>query len=187
MQMTDELYKNIGLSVLLFPLVNIALSVFGSRGNGLEYAWHFLIEQLAICIAVAFAEELFFRGLLLRELVFSFKVRTIVASLLVSFVFGILHLVNVNSYATWCYAIVQSLCAFAVSFNLSAIFVSTQRLWICVLIHALINITSIGVEVVGNSTQLVLSNMDIMTFLLVSFIYLVSGVKIMNQKMVEGR
>lgn len=187
MQMTDELYKNIGLSVLLFPLVNIALSVFGSRGNGLEYAWHFLIEQLAICIAVAFAEELFFRGLLLRELVFSFKVRTIVASLLVSFVFGILHLVNVNSYATWCYAIVQSLCAFAFSFNLSAIFVSTQKLWICVLIHALINITSIGVENSNQIAKLTVGIEETIIFLLVSFIYLVSGVKMLNQKMVEGR
>lgn len=187
MLITDCLYNNIWLSVLLFPLSNITLSISSGETIDLGHTWWFWVQQLAIGVGVALAEELFFRGLLLRELVFSYKWRSVTASLLVSFVFAILHLVNVNSYATWCYSIVQSLCAFAVSFNLSAMFVSTRKLWLCVLIHALINITSIGLDASGNDAQLVLSDMEIMTFLLVAFVYLVSGIKMLNRKIAEGK
>jgi len=185
MKVANCLYKYIWLSVLLFPLANVGLLICNGNIAFAEYSWCFLLQQLAICIAVASAEELFFRGLLLRELIFHYKWRASTASLLVSLAFGVLHLVNVNSYASLGYAIVQSVCAFAVSFNLSAIFIRTQRLWICVLIHALINITSIGLDIGTQTAQLFLSSEEEIVFLFVSFIYLVCGIKMLNN-MAEG-
>jgi membrane protease YdiL (CAAX protease family) len=138
-------------------------------------------------IFISCAEELFFRGFVLRELLFNYVWQPIRASLIVSFLFGVLHLLNVNSYATWGYAIVQSICAFAISFNLCAIFIETKSLLWCVLIHALINITSIGLEYCANGQQLSLSNFESIIFLSVSSIYLISGIKMLNNKMVEGK
>ena len=121
------------------------------------------------------------------KLVFSFNWQPVRASSIVSIAFGILHLLNVNSYATWNYAIVQSICALAVSFNLCAIFINTKRLLWCVGVHAMINITSIGLECSAVGQQLALSNIESIIFLSVSFIYLVNGIKMLNNKMVEGK
>lgn len=185
MRVDNCLYKYIWLVMALLPLTNVGLFICNGNIAFADYSWYFFLQQFAICIAVALAEELFFRGLLLRELVFNYKWRAIKASLLVSLAFGFLHLVNVNSYATLGYAIVQSVCAFAVSFNLSAIFIRTQSLWICVLVHALINITSIGLDIGNHDAQLFLSSEEAIIFLLVSFTYLVCGIKMLNH-MAEG-
>ena len=186
MYKNKQLNKIIFFFILLFPLVNVVLLSF----NGKVFALldlTFVIKQFATCFGVAVAEEIFFRGLILRELVFSYQWQPIRASLIVSLVFGVLHLLNVNSYATWSYAIVQSICALAVSLNLCAIFIKTKSLLWCVIIHALINITSIGLEYCANGQQLPLSNFESVIFLSVSFIYLISGIKMLNDKMVEGK
>ena len=120
-------------------------------------------------------------------MVFTYNWQPVSASFIVSTVFGILHLFNVNSYATWNYAIVQSICAFAVSFNLCAVFINTKRLLWCVVIHAMINITSIGLECSVDGQRLLLSNLESIIFLSVSFIYLVSGIKMLNNKMLEEK
>ncbi len=147
---TNLLNKNILLSLLLLPLANIILFICGD--GDLDCSIAFLGKQLALGVAVSFAEELFFRGLLLKELVFGYKWKALVASCAVSFVFAVMHLFNVNSYATWGYALVQSICAFAVSVNLCAVFIVSRRLLWCIAIHALINITSIGLD--GSGGQL---------------------------------
>ena len=186
MYKNNLLNKTIFSSILLFPLVNVIFVL--CNGNVLELLeLNFVVKKLTICLGVAIAEELFFRGLVLRELVFGYNWRYVRASVVVSLIFGVLHLLNVNSYATWSYAIVQSICAFAVSFNLCAIFIKTKSLLWCVIIHALINITSIGLEYCANGQQLPLSNFDSVLFLSVSFIYLISGIKMLNDKMVEGK
>ena len=187
MKRNNQPDKYILLSILLFPLVNIGWLLFGGSVVEIEYNSEFLAKQIAICLFVGLAEELFFRGLVLRELVFGYNWRHFLASVVVSFVFGVLHLLNVNSYATWNYAIMQSICAFKISFNLCAIFIKTKKLIWCVLIHSLINITSIGVGCSANGKQLVLSNIESIIFLSVSFIYLVNGIKMLNNKMVEGK
>ena len=187
MQESNFLDKNIWLSLILFPFVNIMLFSLCFDDSILGNDIIFFGRQSAIYMLVAITEELFFRGLLLRELVFSYNWQPIRASLIVSVLFGVLHLLNVNSYATWNYAIVQSICAFAVSFNLCSVFINTKRLLWCVVIHMMINITSIGLECSVNGQQLLLSNLESIIFLSVSFIYLISGIKMLNNKMVEGK
>ena len=182
-----HLSRTIRLSILLFPLTNVVICLFYGAINALDLDSFVLFKQFLFCFSVAIAEELFFRGLLLRELVFSYNWQPVRASLIVSSLFGVLHLLNVNSYATWNYAIVQSICAFAVSVNICAVFINTKRLLWCVVIHMMINITSIGWECSANGKQLVLSNIESIIFLSVSFIYLVNGIKMLNNKMVEGK
>ena len=187
MYANNQFTKSILLSLLLFPLTNVVLFVYLSGGAGLDYSRIFLLKLIAINCAVALAEELFFRGLLLRELVFGFGLRPILASIVVSIAFGMMHILNVNSYAELDYAVVQSVCAVAVSFNLSAIFIKSKSLLWCVLIHGMINISSIGIDASADDNLLVLGNIEYVIFLLVSFIYLIYGVKMLNDKAMEGR
>ena len=185
MYVNNQFNKSRLLSLLLFPLTNIVLFVFNNGGAYLDCSCIFIIETIAINFAIALAEELFFRGLLLREMVFGFEIRPMIASVVVSIAFGVMHLLNVNSYATWNYAILQSICAFAVSINLSAIFIKSKSLLWCVAVHGLINMTSVGLEF--NNERFVLGNIEYVIFLLVSFIYLIYGVKMLNDEVMEGR
>ena len=185
MKAANCLYKYIWLAMTLFPLANVGLFICNGNFTFTVYGWYFILQQLAICMVVALAEELFFRGLLIREMVFGFEIRPMIASVVVSIAFGVMHLLNVNSYATWNYAILQSICAFAVSINLSAIFIKSKSLLWCVAVHGLINMTSVGLEF--NNERFVLGNIEYVIFLLVSFIYLIYGVKMLNDDVMEGR
>ena len=175
------------VSVLLLPFANIGMFLSEINDEIASIDLISFVQHLAICICVAVAEELLFRGLVLREMVFCYNLQPIRASLIVSIAFGILHLLNVNSYATWGYAIVQSICAFAVSFNICAVFINTKSLLWCIAIHAMINITSIGFEGSTKGQQLLLSNLESIIFLSVSFIYLMIGIKMLNNKMLEEK
>ena len=172
---------------LLFPITNILVAFI--KNDGLLFGLTEILNfwNVVTILFVAVAEELFFRGFILQELIFSYNWRHVRASVVVSFIFGGLHLLNVNSYATWSYAIVQSICAFAVSFNLCAIFIKTKSLLWCVIIHTLINITSTGLEYCADGQRLPLSNFESIIFLSVSFIYFIIGMKMLNSKMVEGK
>ena len=167
--------KSICPSLLLFPVANVGVFfVFSGKVNEFIIQDAFIvIKQVTILIFVALAEELFFRGLLLRELVFEYKYKPMKAAILVSALFGVLHIINIFSYASVTYAIIQSLCAFSVSFDLSAIYCKFRSVIPCIVIHALINITSVGLESVN--TKLALTNFEASLFLLVAVWYLLHG------------
>ena len=171
----DYLNKKIYLSLLLFPLANLGLAAWNLslESTIANIETFLLLKEAALLIFVACAEELFFRGLLLRELIFEYKYKPIKAAILVSVLFGVLHIMNIFSYASVTYAIIQSLCAFSVSFDLSAIYCKFRSVIPCIVIHALINITSIGLESVN--TKLALTNFEASLFLLVAILYLLHG------------
>jgi len=176
----NYLDKSIWPSLLLFPLANMGLFFFLS-GNTASFANNdvfTIVKQLVLLIFVAVAEELFFRGLLLRELLFSFQVKPILAGTIVSALFGILHLVNSFSYASFLYAIVQSLGAFAVGFDLAAIYYRFKSVVPCILIHASINITSFGLD--SCVERLTLHNMEVGVFLVISILYLAHAGEMFN-------
>lgn len=178
----NYLDKSIWPSLLLFPLANMGLFFFLS-GNTASFAnidVFTIVKQIVLLIFVAVAEELFFRGLLLRELLFSFRVKPILAGTIVSAIFGALHLMNVFSYANLTYAIVQGLCAFAVGFDLAAIYCKFKSIVPCIMIHSLINITSIGL---GNDVnKLSLTGLEASVFLVVAVLYLVHGYQVFKNK-----
>jgi membrane protease YdiL (CAAX protease family) len=165
-------------ALFLFPLVNCGLVFLSLNGENWYYIIDLLdiVKQVGILFFVAIAEELFFRGLLFRELAFGYDVKPILAAVIVSLLFGALHLLNVFSYATISYAIVQSLCAFAVSFDLSAIYYKFKSIVPCVVIHSAINITSIGLD--NGLQKLLLNDVEITIFLMVAILYLIHGYRL---------
>ena len=170
--------KNMLPALFLFPLVNCGLFFFSSNScdwlctQGLSN----IVKQVGVFAFVAIAEELFFRGLLFRELTFGYEVKPVLAAVIVSLLFGALHLLNVFSYATISYTIVQSLCAFAVSFDLSAIYYKFKSIVPCVVIHSAINITSIGLD--NGLQKLLLNDVEITIFLMVAILYLIHGYRL---------
>ena len=168
--------------LLLFPLVNLGFNFWkhctGSVATNIDT--FLFLKEVAVLIFVAIAEELFFRGLLFRELVFGFKYKPVLSAIIVSILFGALHLLNVFSYATTFYAIVQSLCAFAISFNLSAIYYRCRTIIPCIVIHSAINITSIGLD--SGVEKLSLSSLEASVFLMVAVLYLIYGYMLFNRK-----
>lgn len=177
MKIANCFVKSIWPSLLLFPMANMGLFFLffmqGSVNNNI--ALTAIGEEILLLLFVAVAEELFFRGLLIRELVFRYKWRPSLAAGLVSLVFGGLHIVNAFSYATLLYAVVQGICAFALGFDLAAIYCKFRSVLPCVVIHALINITSIGLD---NGARLVLTNTEAFVFLTVAILYFLHGYKV---------
>lgn len=182
MKINRFLDKSILSALLLFPMVNLCLTFweYNSENTTVNIDVSLFSEEAALLIFVAIAEELFFRGLLFRELVFSYNLKSTIAALGVSALFGALHLLNTFSYATLQYAIVQSLCAFAISFNLSAIYYKFKSIFPCIVIHALINITSIGLD--NGLEKLSLNSIEAMMFLIVAVLYLIHGYRLFSVK-----
>lgn len=182
MKINSLLVKSILPALLLFPIVNLCLTFweYNYRNTTENLDTFSFLEEASLVIFVAIAEELFFRGLLFRELLFSFQVKPILAGIIVSALFGALHLLNTFSYATLHYAIVQSLCAFAMSFNLSAIYYKFNSIVSCIVIHVLINITSIGLD--NGSEALSLNSFEVTVFLIAAVLYLVHGYRLFSVK-----
>ena len=174
--------KSILPALLLLPMINLCLTFgeYNSENITVNVDACLFLKEAALLIFVAIAEELFFRGLLFRELVFSYNLKSTLAALGVSTLFGALHLLNIFSYATLNYVIVQSFCAFAISFNLSAVYYKLKSIVPCIVIHALINITSIGL---GNGVEkLSLNIFEVAIFLIVAILYLFHGYRLFSVK-----
>ena len=177
MKINRFLDKSILPALLLFPMVNLCLTFweYNSGNTTVNIDVSLFSEEAALLVFVAVAEELFFRGLLLRELIFGYKYKPITSAVFVSALFGIMHIFNVFSYASFYYAILQGFCAFAVGFDLSAIYCKFKSVAPCIAVHALINVTSIGLD--NSTTKLALTNFESTVFLLVAVLYLLQGYK----------
>ena len=174
--------KSILPVLLLFPMVNLCITFwkYNSGNTTINFDASLFLKETALLIFVAIAEELFFRNLLFRELVFGYKYKPVLVALGVSALFGALHLLNIFSYATLHYTVIQSLCAFAISFNLSAIYYKFKNILPCIVIHTLINITSIGL---GNGVEkLSLNSFEVAMFLIVAVLYLFHGYRLFSVK-----
>ena len=171
----DYLNKKICLPLLLFPLVNLCLAIWNlSLGNtAINIETFLFLKEVALLIFVAIAEEFFFRVFLFRELIFGYKHKPVKAALLVSTLFGVLHIMNMFSYASVTYAIVQGFCAFAVGVDLSAIYCKFKSVVPCIVVHALINVTSICLD--NGTEKFALTNFETTVFLLVAVLYLLHG------------
>ncbi len=180
MKINRFLDKSILPALLLFPMVNLCLTFweYTSGNTTVNIDVSLFLKEAALLILVAIAEELFFRGMLFHELVFSYNVKSTLAALGVSILFGALHLLNIFSYATLHYAIVQALCAFAISFNLSAIYYRFKSIVPCIVIHSLINITAIGLD--SGLVKLSLNSFEATVFLIVAVLYLVHGYRLFS-------
>ncbi len=145
----------------LLPLVN--LQIGAARGMG-----ETTIEILGLALFGAVAEELFFRSFLQNYLRGKCGGREILSALFVNILFAASHALNLFSYATPLYAVVQIFCAFGVGFSLSAIYARTGKIGICIFIHIFVNLTGIFVGTALSETEAAL-------YLAVAFAYAFHG------------
>ncbi|WP_380166290.1 CPBP family intramembrane glutamic endopeptidase [Jannaschia sp. R86511] len=122
--------------VLAFPLLPVlpaALAGLTTVGVG-RLAYYVLLAVL-----VGFAEEVVFRGLVLRSLL---PVGIWPAAVVSSAAFGLLHLVNVLAGAALAPTLLQVVYATAVGFGYAAVTLRTGVLWPVVVIHVLVDLAA---------------------------------------------
>lgn len=102
------------------------------------------------CIAVALFEELFFRGILLPVLLEKLKRwRLVLAVLLSSALFALLHLVNLFFGADVGATMLQVGYTFLIGCMLAVTMLRTNNLWLCVLIHAIFDFGGLLISDLG--------------------------------------
>ena len=86
MRRDEYLNKKICLSLLMFPIANLSLFVWrlGLGNVEIDIGSFLILEEVALLTFVAAAEEIFFRGLLLRELIFGYQYKPLLSTNVVS-------------------------------------------------------------------------------------------------------
>lgn len=97
---------------------------------------------ILLMLSVCAAEELFFRGFLLRRLM---RYGVLPGMLLSSGIFALFHLVNLLGGGSPGYVWLQVLCAFTVGVCYSAVAIRLGSLFPCFLAHFLTNITAVPI------------------------------------------
>jgi membrane protease YdiL (CAAX protease family) len=112
------------------PLLVIALSAL-LAGIGIHEV-KLALAKLFLAIAVGFAEEIYFRGILCGI----WKKRGAKTAVLVSSIlFGMAHLMNIANGADLGYTLCQMAFAFLDGVALALIFLITESLWPCIFLH----------------------------------------------------
>jgi len=154
-----------GIRLAHVPLFILPIAVgLVSLGQGIRVTAPLVVLSFAgLTLLVGFAEETFFRGLILTALL---PAGTIGAVVLSSFLFAAPHLLNVIG-GTWdpAFTLVDSVAAFGLGITFAAIRLRTGSIWPLVGIHALFDFTSLvalgGVEVPAQSPQVLLASVVI--------------------------
>lgn len=131
---------------LFFKFVNLLVSQDFLNESKLVFSGPFsLLLALFFYTAVGFSEELCFRGILLKFWLLHFTENNkgrIKAAFLTSMLFGLVHLVNLSNglnAANVIYTLSQILFATMYGIFFTAIFYKTKSIWLCGLIHGMIN------------------------------------------------
>ncbi len=131
---------------LFFKYVNLIASQGFLNENKLVFSGPFsLFLALFVYIAVGFSEELCFRGILLKFWSSHYTDNNngrIKAAFITSMLFGLIHLVNLSNglnAANVIYTLTQILFATMYGMFFSAILYKTNSIWLCGLIHGMIN------------------------------------------------
>ncbi|AZI44230.1 CPBP family intramembrane metalloprotease [Deinococcus psychrotolerans] len=124
----------------LLWFVPLLLPIGFSLAAGTEFKGWVLTSQLLIsALLIGFAEEAFFRGLMLSAL----KTRGFwTAAVVSSVLFGLSHTLNLLSGKSGAEILIQVSYALAIGFCFAATVLRTGLIWPLVLIHALIDFTS---------------------------------------------
>ncbi len=164
--------KSILCAYLLLPLVNVAfmLDKYGT--------FIFSYQTLLMISLAAIGEEIIFRFCLQNFLLSKAKLSVIISVWITNIIFALSHLLNLMSYASMGYVLVQVFCAFAVGVCLSVMYAKTRSLVSCIFLHILINLTSLGGESLNASGLLRLGFGESAVYLIVGIIYLYLSDKI---------
>lgn len=129
------------------------------------------INMIAVFFS-AIGEELIFRYFLQKLLINRLKHNVTCAVVITNVLFAISHAINITTYATVNYVVMQIICAFSIGCYLSTIAVIDNSLIRCVLIHVLINLTALGRQTMNYSGKIDITREEGIAYLLVSIIYL---------------
>ena len=140
--------------------------------------YHIISINMIVVVFSAIGEEIIFRYFLQKLLINRFTHNTIHVIVITNVLFAISHTINITTYATINYVIIQIICAFSVGCYLSTIAVIDNSIIRCVLIHVLINITALGKQTLSYFGQIDITREEGIVYLLVSSIYLYITYKI---------
>jgi len=148
----------IGLSQVPLFILPLAIALL-SLGQGIQVTAPITILSFAaLTLVIGFAEETYFRGLILTTLLPTGTIRAVILS---SFLFAAPHLLNIIGGA-WdpSFTIVDSIAAFGLGMTFAAIRLRTGSIWPLVGIHALFDFSSLislgGIEVPAQPPQALL-------------------------------
>ena len=133
----------------------------------------------ALTLVVGFAEETWFRGLILTTLL---PIGVLRATVISAFFFAAPHLLN-SLGGTWdpTFTMVDTVAAFGLGLTFAALRLRTGSIWPLVSIHALFDFTSLvavgGVEVHAQSLQVLISSVIVGVVFAVYGLFLLRGVK----------
>lgn len=135
-------YLSIGTRRDLFLyLLPLAIALLSLSGGIPATPAVVVIEFAAVSAAVGFAEETFFRGLILRSLLPAGVVRAVLISALL---FALPHLANAIG-GLWdpVFTVADTIAAFGIGITFAALLIRTGAIWPLIGLHALIDFVSL--------------------------------------------
>lgn len=159
------------MPLLLLAIVNVAIC------NRTFVFW----TALWLVIS-AMGEEFFFRGFLLSWLMKKCKNNSLLAVIISSFLFAVMHVVNIREAESFVYIVMQILCAGMAGFCFTIVAWREKSIFWSTINHSLINITSIG------NIRDEFESMSLQTYIfgIVTVIYFIYGI-ILYKKTIRGR
>jgi hypothetical protein len=167
------------VSLFVLPVAAALLSL----GQGIRVTAPITILAFAaLTLVVGFAEETYFRGLILTTLLPTGMIRAVVLS---SFVFAAPHLLNIIGGA-WdpSFTVADSIAAFGLGVTFAALRLRTGSIWPLVGVHALFDFSSLvslgGIDVPPQSPQVLL------TSVITGIVFVVYGLFLLRGKRTGG-
>ena len=144
-----------------------------------------VIGYILYCLMIAMSEEFIFRGMILHRFIQS-KNGIFTAVIFSSLIFGIRHFLNLITMPnTVISTIGQVLFTFMAGFYLCAVYIKTDNIWICVLIHFMEDFST-GFWALVSSEAYASQNVDgeilqVVLLVVVHSIYIIFGVLMLKK------
>ncbi|MBQ4262262.1 MAG: CPBP family intramembrane metalloprotease [Ruminococcus sp.] len=158
------------------PLIVIAISHF-MCGIDTNKGASFIFANLIFTLAIGFAEEIYFRGIICRIWIDESVKKAVVVS---STLFAICHLMNVMGGAGITETILQICFAFLYGIVISFVFIIGKSIWSCIAVHTLHDFCSF-ISIDGSSQMNVILGVIQFVILLCYAIYLSKQLPYDNQ------
>jgi len=164
-------------------ILPIAIALL-SLGQGIRViAPAAILAFAALTLVVGFAEETYFRGLILTTLLPTGTIRAVILS---SFLFAAPHLLNMLG-GVWdpYFTVVDSFAAFGIGITFAAIRLRTGSIWPLLGIHALYDFSSLislgGIDVPAQSPQ------DLIMSVFFGIVFVAYGLFLLRARETEGK
>jgi len=143
---------NCCLPLILLPLVNLIIAAVTRKSVATAYTIPSplipFLPTAVVFVLGAVAEELFYRWFLLKKVFFeTTELKPLLSILIVSSLFALMHLWNLQTSPAILPVLLQVFSAFCFSIWAGAVAWRTDRIWIPLISHVLLNATAGEVEI----------------------------------------